>query len=119
MNPFGKIRQYENLHIVFWLIKDTCWMLELKILGAIMVIPTMLLCIWIISKTRHTLDVYINTAILFWICANSYWMLTEFFGDIHYKFYASIPFGLGFLFALIYCTKYYKLKYISSENDEL
>jgi hypothetical protein len=119
MNPFEKIRQYENLHIVFWLIKDTCWMLELKILGAIMVIPTMLLCIWIISKTRHTLDVYINTAILFWICANSYWMLTEFFGDIHYKFYASVPFGLGFLFALIYCAKYYKLKYISSENNEL
>jgi Ca2+/Na+ antiporter len=119
MNSFEKIRQYENLHIVFWLVKDTCWMMELKILGAIMVIPTILLCIWIIVKTFHTLEIYINIAILFWICANSYWMLTEFFGDIHYKFYAAIPFALGFLFAIIYLAKYYKLKYLSSENDEL
>ncbi len=116
MNPFEKIRQYENLHIVFWLMKDTCWMLELKTLGGIMVIPTLLLCMWIISKTRTTIEVYINLAILFWICANSYWMLTEFFGNVHYKFYAAIPFGLGFLFALIYGVKYYQLNYRGSGN---
>jgi hypothetical protein len=116
MNPFEKIRQYENLHIVFWLMKDTCWMLELKTLGAIMVIPTLLLCIWIITKTSTTIEVYINLAILFWICANSYWMLIEFFGNVHYKFYAAIPFGFGFLFAFVYGVKYYQLNYRNPSN---
>jgi hypothetical protein len=109
MHPFEKIRQYENLHIVFWLFKDSCWMLELKIVAAIMVVPTLLLCIWIIKKTFHTIEVYINFAILFWICANSYWMLVEFFANNSHKQLAAIPFSLGFIFVIIYFIKYFTL----------
>ena len=44
-----------------------------------------------------------NLAITFWITANSYWMISEFFGfDTHtlsgaitYKYLAIIPFGIG------------------------
>lgn len=108
MHPFEKIRQYENLHIVFWLFKDSCWMLELKWVGAIMVAPTLLLCVWIIIKTFRSLEVFINIAILCWICANSYWMLVEFFANNAHKHLAAIPFGMGFLFVLIYFIKYYK-----------
>ena len=32
-----RIKKHENLHIVFWLIKDSCWMLQLKWLGIVMV----------------------------------------------------------------------------------
>jgi hypothetical protein len=108
MHTLNKIRQYENLHIVFWLIKDTCWMLELKLFGAIMIVPTVLLCMWIIYKTRTSLDVYINLAILFWIAANSFWMLTEFFGDVANKHYAGIPFAIGFIFVGIFGLKWWK-----------
>jgi hypothetical protein len=98
MDVFEKVRKFENLHIVFWLLKDTCWMLELKLMGALMIIPTLALCVYIIYKTRQTREVFINTAILFWICANSFWMLMEFFVKAEYKFYATIPFALGFIF---------------------
>lgn len=100
-----KIRRYENLHIVFWLIKDTCWMLELKWLGAIMILPTLFLAVYLIAKTWHEADVHVNIAIFFWITANSFWMMMEFFNDNQYKYYASIPFALGFLFVGIFYAK--------------
>jgi len=102
MELLDKIRKYESLHIVFWLIKDTCWMLELKWLGAIMMVPTLFLAAYLMYKTWHMLDVFINTAILFWIMANSFWMIMEFFNDNQYKYFASIPFGLGFFFVGIF-----------------
>ena len=51
-----------------------------------------------------------NVAISLWILANSYWMISEFFGfDTHilwgsftYKYIAVIPFGLGILVLAFY-----------------
>lgn len=80
-------------------------MLELKWLGAIMMVPTLLLAVYIIYKTRGTLDFYINTAILFWIMANSFWMMMEFFNDNEYRYFATIPFALGFVFVGIFYWK--------------
>ncbi|PBQ31267.1 hypothetical protein CNR22_05640 [Sphingobacteriaceae bacterium] len=110
MDLLDKIRKYESMHIVFWLIKDTCWMLELKWLGAIMMAPTLFLAGYIIYKTLGTKDAYLNAAILFWIMANSFWMMMEFFNDNAYKYYASIPFGLGFLFVGIFYWRDYQNK---------
>jgi hypothetical protein len=105
MNLVEKIRKLENIHIVFWLLKDISWMLELKILGALMIIPTLFLCAWIIIKTIKTPEVYINIAVLCWISANSFWMLMEFFNHSVYKNYAVIPFGFGFLFVGVFFIK--------------
>lgn len=105
MDLVDKIRRYENLHIVFWLVKDTCWMLEIKWLGVLMVLPTMAVAIYIVARTFRTSEVYISFAILFWITANSYWMVVEFFNDNQLKNLAAIPFGLGFVFVAIF---YYK-----------
>lgn len=105
MELLDKIRKYESMHIVFWLIKDTCWMLELKWLGAIMMAPTLFLAAYLIYKTWRMIDVYINTAILFWIMANSFWMMMEFFNDNQLKYFASIPFGLGFVFVGVFYFK--------------
>jgi hypothetical protein len=102
MDLLDKIRKYESMHIVFWLIKDSCWMLELKWLGAIMIVPTVFLAVYLVLKTLKTRDFYINTAIFFWISANSFWMLMEFFNDNQYKNFASIPFGLGFIFVALF-----------------
>jgi hypothetical protein len=105
MEFLDKIRKFESMHVVFWLIKDTCWMLEFKWLGAIMMFPTLFLAVYLIYKTLHTKDVYINAAIFFWILANSFWMMMEFFNNNHYKYYSAIPFALGFVFVGLFYFK--------------
>jgi hypothetical protein len=102
---FEKIRRYESMHIVFWLVKDSCWMMEFKSLGTAMIVPTVFLAIYLAVKTIKTRDFYINMAILCWISANSYWMFVEFFFANQYKSLAAIPFALGFVFvALFYAS---------------
>ena len=110
MDLLLKIRKYESLHILLWLIKDTCWMLELKWLGAIMMVPTLILAFYIIYKTLGTIEFYINTAVFFWISANSFWMMMEFFNNSVYKDYAAIPFALGFLFVGVFYFKSFRGK---------
>jgi len=100
-----KIKKFENLHIVFWLIKDSCWMMQFKWMGILMVVPTVIIAAFIVVMTRKTVDIFINLAILSWICANSFWMYVEFFTTGELKLWASIPFSLGFIFVGIY---YYK-----------
>jgi len=105
MDLLEKIRRFESMHIVFWLVKDSCWMLEFKWLGASMIIPTVFLALYLVIKTFGTRDFYLNSAIFFWISANSFWMLMEFFNDNQYKNFAAIPFALGFIFiAFFYLT---------------
>jgi hypothetical protein len=105
MDFIDRIKRHENLHIVFWLIKDSCWMLEIKWLGALMVIPALIMAIRITYLTRGSLDYYLNFAIFFWITANSYWMLVEFFFNNAHKNFAGLFFGLGFLFVGIFYFK--------------
>ncbi|MFM2190236.1 MAG: hypothetical protein RL491_622, partial [Bacteroidota bacterium] len=31
MLKITRIRQYENLHIFLWLVKDTCWIMDWKL----------------------------------------------------------------------------------------
>ena len=110
MSLIHKIQKLENVHIIFWLLKDMCWMSELKVLGAIMIIPTLTLCVLIAVKTLNTNQLYINLAVLCWISANSFWMLMEFFNHSIYKNYAAIPFSFGFLFVVIFYLKNLKSK---------
>lgn len=105
MKLFEKIKKFESLHIVFWLIKDSCWMFEFKWLGILMVIPTLIIAGIIVYISRKTNDIYLNFSILFWILANSFWMYCEFFNYGENKMFSSIPFALGFLFVGVY---YYK-----------
>ncbi len=80
-------------------------MLQFKWMGILMVIPTVIIAGIIVIITRKTTDIFINLAILSWICANSFWMYVEFFTTGELKLWASIPFALGFVFVIIY---YYK-----------
>ncbi|MES2678865.1 MAG: hypothetical protein V4635_03230 [Bacteroidota bacterium] len=103
-------KRIENLHIIFWLVKDTCWMLELKWLGAAMMLPTLGLAIYFIYKTFYSIDLYLNAAIFFWILANSYWMMAEFFNDGAQKELAILPFSLGIVMVLTLYWKNYQLR---------
>lgn len=114
MEASTRLKKIDNLHIVFWLIKDSCWMLELRWLGAIVMVPTLYLALYIIYKTKNTKEFYLNIAIFFWILANSFWMMMEFFFDDHFRTFAIIPFALGFLFVAMF---YYKSIFLDKKNS--
>ena len=100
----ARYRKLENLHIVFWLFKDISWCMIWKELGILMIIPTLSVAIYIAYRTREiTSELAHNLAVAFWISANSYWMISEFFGfdEVHVfggyegKHVAMIPFVIG------------------------
>ncbi len=73
-------RRLENGHILLWLLKDTCWVLEFKTGGVLMIAPTMGMAFLLLWKLRHSrAEAFHNGAVCFWIAANSVWMLGEFF----------------------------------------
>ena len=99
-----RYRKMENLHIVFWLFKDISWCMIWKPLGIAMIVPTLAIAIIIAVRTRqYVSELCHNLAIVFWISANSYWMISEFmhfdtnvlFGEYTFKHLAIIPFVLG------------------------
>ena len=109
-------RKMENLHIVFWLFKDIAWCMVWRPLGIAMIFPTLIISIVIAWRTRQFVsELCHNLAITFWITANSYWMISEFFAfDTHHLFgnytlkhIAIIPFGIG-LATLLYYYLYWK-----------
>jgi hypothetical protein len=116
-------RKMENLHIVFWLIKDISWCMVWRPLGIAMIFPTLIVSIIIAWRTRQFVsELCHNVAISFWISANAYWMISEFlkfddnivFGSIHYKQLAMIPFLIG-----IIILAFYYLYWKPTHKDEL
>ena len=106
-----RYRKMENLHIVFWLLKDISWCMVWKPLGIAMIFPTLAIAIIIAYRTRKLMsEICHNLAIVVWISANSYWMISEFlhfdtnvlFGDFTYKHLAIIPFLVGILLLAYY-----------------
>jgi hypothetical protein len=124
-------RKMENLHIVFWLIKDLSWCMVWKPLGIAMIIPTLLIAIIISWRTRHIVsEICHNAAIVFWISANSYWMVSEFLKfdtlvlfkyssfDFTYKHVAIFPFIIGiFILAYYYLYAYKKHRIGEGQNN--
>lgn len=99
-----RFRKIENLHILLWLIKDLCWAMLWKPLGIAMLVPTFTVAILITWQTRHLKsELFHNLAVAFWICANGYWMIIEFWGyDEQLRIYTAIPFGIGLFFIGVY-----------------
>ncbi len=96
----------ENMHIIFWLLKDVSWCLVWKTLGIAMIFPTLIISIIIAWRTRQVRsELAHNLAISFWITANSYWMISEFWGfdevliwqQFEGRHIALIPFAIGIL----------------------
>ena len=106
-----RYRKMENLHIVFWLLKDISWCMIWRPLGIAMIFPTLIVGIIITIRTRRYMsEVCHNAAIVFWITANAYWMISEFFQfdtviayqTITYKYLAVIPFSIGIIILAFY-----------------
>jgi hypothetical protein len=111
----ARYRKMENMHIVFWLLKDVAWCMVWKPLGIAMIFPTLVISIVIAWRTRHMVsELAHNLAISFWISANSFWMVSEFlkfdtmkvWGPFEGKHLALIPFGIGiFILAWYYLVQ--------------
>jgi hypothetical protein len=101
MNPMRSsptLRATENFHIVLWLFKDLCWVQDQKLLGTIMILPTVLTAIWIAWRSRADIGELLHSvAVVCWICANSVWMLGEFFANDRTRPLATVFFVLGLL----------------------
>ena len=116
-----KYRKIENLHIVFWLIKDLCWCVVFKPLAIAMIIPTLIIAAGITWQNRKiATEFYHNIAVFFWIVANCLWMFSEFYnfaeiaviGTLTGKNLAIFPFsiGIGFLVYYYFVHRIFKRK---------
>ncbi|HEY8035237.1 MAG TPA: hypothetical protein VIF37_06580 [Methylobacter sp.] len=98
-----KLREYENFHIVLWLLKDTCWLMEWRLQGIIMIVPTIAAALHITWLGRHnTANLFHNLAVSSWICGNAVWMIGEFFFDDTLRPFAKVFFSIGVLFLVVY-----------------
>lgn len=94
--------RFDNVHILLWLIKDTCWMLEWRIVGSLMILPTIAVAIYLAVRSAAEQVFWINLAICFWITANAYWMVCEFVQHEEIKNYAGIPFAMGLICVAVF-----------------
>jgi hypothetical protein len=109
------IREYENLHIALWLLKDTCWVTAgtfptdsfwyhaWHVLGMLMIIPTLGVAIHITWRARKQIsDLFHNIAVCLWITANAVWMTGEFFYDDGTRGFAKFFFAAGIIVVGVY-----------------
>ena len=105
-----RFRVAENMHIVFWLFKDMSWAMKFHLLGVVALIPTLLLSLLITWQTRKIRSEFFhNTAVTFWITANGYWMICEFYWEEldYLRYFTAIPFSFGILFVgYYYCWEF-------------
>lgn len=103
-----KMRFYENIHILFWLIKDLSWVMIWKPLGILMIFPTVAFAVWFCIKTFRRPDFAVNIATLFWILANALWMLLEFYEKEEWKFIPAFLLAFGLISVLYYILTEWK-----------
>lgn len=91
-----RIRRFENLHIVLWLVKDTCWIQNFHLMACIMIAPTIGMALYITWLSRSIVKEWLhNLAVCSWIIANSIWMIGEFFFDDTLRPFATVFFLIG------------------------
>ena len=119
----ARYRKMENMHIVFWLVKDISWCMLWQPLGLAMILPTLSIAILISWRTRHIKsELAHNLAVTFWITANAYWMISEFYHfdtliiwrEFTGKHVSIIPFVAGILI-----LAHYYLFRRHDENNEV
>lgn len=99
----ASIRANENFHIVLWLLKDLCWVLDLRTAGLVMIVPTIGMAALIAWRLRHDAGELLHAlAVVSWILANSIWMIGEFYMDDGTRPAATVFFVAGIALVLWY-----------------
>jgi hypothetical protein len=107
------------MHIACWLVKDTCWVLDLQLLGIIMIFPTLFIAFFITFKFRKLVsEFYHNLAVCFWIMANTTWMIGEFYFDDSLRPVATVFFIVGLLVLIIYYGFLYRKLSVFQESRD-
>ena len=105
---YNNIRKIENLHIIFWLVKDFGWVQDIHLLGMVMVFPTLLIALLLTWQMRADVaESAHNIAVCCWITANSIWMAGEFFFEDGTRPLATIFFSLGIAVLVTYYSWLY------------
>lgn len=120
MASLKKIRVKENLHIVMWLFKDFCWIMDFKPLGMLMIAPTLILALHLSWQYRYVRsELFHNLAVACWILANSIWMTGEFFFEDTLRPAAMVFFLIGIaLIVFFYGSRLLRgEKLLSSDSD--
>lgn len=114
---FLDFRKIENLHILLWLLKDICWVADLKWMGTFMILPTISVAIWLTWKLRKSYsELMHNLAVILWIMANATWMIGEFFFDDGTRPMALVFFALGLMLLFVFYGRELVLKLRSNNN---
>jgi hypothetical protein len=109
------VRKIENVHIFLWLLKDSCWVMDFQKLGVFMILPTVIVAFFITWRTRKVItELFHNIAVCCWVCANSVWMIGEFFYDDTSRPYATVFFVSG----VLVMAYYYLFLNTKSEKEE-
>ena len=102
---FPTVRASENLHIVLWLLKDLCWVMDLHLAGVIMIVPTVGMALYITWLCRRDLGELLHCiSVVLWILANGTWMIGEFFYNDGTRPIAIVFFVAGLLTVSWYYT---------------
>jgi hypothetical protein len=108
-----RLSRFDNMHILFWLIKDMSWCLMSKTIGTIMIVPTVVVALVILVRSREHMTSFVhNLAVLFWISANSMWMVGEMFCQDCTKPYAIWLFSAGMGVLLVYYVYLLKCRFL-------
>jgi hypothetical protein len=117
--PQKSYRWLENIHILLWLIKDTCWAMEWKPGAVAMIIPTISVALYLLYRSkRNKTELYHNAAVCLWIIANSTWMIGEFI-NLDLRPIAAILFGIGVGILTIYYSVYFRKDRIDEKKEEI
>lgn len=82
--------------------------MEWKQGGIFMIFPTLTVALYILWKSRSIrAELYHNIAVVFWISANSIWMIGE-FTEQEYRPYAVVLFTIGLSVLAIYYAFFFK-----------
>jgi hypothetical protein len=112
-------RFLENGHVAIWLMKDFCWCSGFRALGVAMAVPTIALAAYLVYRVRsNSRDVVHNAAVLFWLCANTTWMIGEFWFADSTRPQAKLFFiaGLGMLM-LFYMWSLWRRVFIKKDKE--
>jgi hypothetical protein len=72
MSTERTLRGGENLHILFWLLKDLCWVSDLRIAGLALVVPSVWLAHWVCWRSGgQRRDLFDSADVVRCILANS------------------------------------------------
>lgn len=88
--------------------------MEWRPLGIIMIFPTVTLAVYLTMISRKKLSEFLpQLAVVFWISANSLWMIEEFY-DLHFKPASLALFVAGMVVMSWWLIRYFRAEWLAA-----